>query len=108
MKIPEVTPEQVKRRMDAGEPDLVLLDVRNPNELERARIEGVVHVPMDEVPAALDRLDRDADYVVICHHGQRSLIVCRFLLSRGYLRVANLGGGIDAWWAEVDPSVGRY
>ena len=108
MSLPHVSPRQVKQRLDAGAADLVLLDVREPEELALARIEGAVHVPMDEIPASLERLDRDADYVVVCHHGHRSAMVCNFLLGRGYPRVANLRGGIDAWYREVDPSVGRY
>ena len=108
MPIPEVTPQQVQSRLDAGDAKLVLLDVREPEELALARIEGAVHVPMDEIPASLERLDRDAAYVVVCHHGIRSAMVCSYLLGRGYPRVENLRGGIDAWYHEVDASVGRY
>ena len=107
MPIPQVRPEQVKQRLDAGDEDLVLLDVREVEELALARIEGAIHVPMDEIPASLDRLDRAADYVVVCHHGMRSAMVCNFLSGQGYPRVANLSGGIDAWY-RLDPSVGRY
>jgi len=108
MPLPQVSSEQVKLRLDAGAEDLVLLDVREVEELALARIQGAIHIPMDEIPASLERLDREADYVVVCHHGQRSAMVCSFLLARGYARVANLRGGIDAWYHEVDPSVGSY
>ena len=108
MSNPQVTPEQAKQRLDAGDADLVLLDVREVEELALARIEGATHIPMDEIPASLAQLDRDADYVVVCHHGHRSAMVCSFLLGRGFTRVANLRGGIDAWYHQADPSVGRY
>ena len=108
MTIPQLTPTEVKQRLDDGAKDLVLLDVREVEELALARIADAVHVPMNEVPAALDRLDRDLDWVVVCHHGIRSAMVCNFLRAKGYPRVTNLRGGIDAWYHEVDPSVGRY
>ena len=108
MTIPQLDPRDVKARLDAGADDLVLLDVREPDELTLARIDGVVHVPMNEIPGALDRLDRARDYVVVCHHGIRSSMVCNFLRAKGYPRVSNLRGGIEAWYREVDPSVGHY
>ena len=108
MQVVEVTPVQVHARMDASDPALVLLDVREPEELAIARIDGAIHVPMEEIPAALDQLARERDYVVICHHGIRSAVICRFLTQSGYPRVANLQGGIDAWSVEVDAAIPRY
>lgn len=108
MPMPQISPTDVKRRLDAGGEELVLLDVRRPDELTLARISGAVHVPMDEIPKSLDQLDREADYVVFCHHGIRSALVCNFLRARGFPRVTNLRGGIEAWHTEVDPSIGRY
>lgn len=108
MTVPETTPARVKVRLDAGDPRLVLLDVREPEEIALARLDGALHVPMGDVPSALARLDRERNYVVVCHHGVRSAFVCAFLLARGYLRVENLAGGIDAWSVEVDPAVPRY
>lgn len=108
MPIPQVNPEEVKRRLDADPGALVLLDIRRPDELLLAEVPGAVHVPMNEVPQALDRLERSAEYVVMCHHGIRSTLVCNYLRTRGYPRVSNLRGGIEAWSQEADPTVGRY
>lgn len=108
MTVPQTTPTRVKARLDAGDPRLVLLDVREAEELALARLDGALHVPMGDVPSALAGLERDRDYVVVCHHGHRSALVAAFLLARGYPRVENLAGGIDAWSVEVDARVERY
>lgn len=108
MPLPQALEAQdVKKLLDAGHP-LVLLDVREPEELAIVRIEGAVHIPMGEIPARVHELDPDADLVVYCHHGMRSANVCAFLRQRDFHSVANLSGGIDAWALTVDPTLRRY
>jgi rhodanese-related sulfurtransferase len=86
-----------------------LIDVREPWEFQAAQIEGSVLMPMGDVPArAHQELDPDERLVVVCHHGQRSLNVTVWLRNQGFENVQSLRGGIDAWSAEVDPSVARY
>lgn len=99
--------EHIKSRLDQGE-ELLLLDVREPVERNFCTIDGSVHIPMAEVPRRLDELDRECDIVVFCHHGARSFQVAAYLKTRGFDRVYNLSGGIDAWSLRVDPSVPRY
>jgi rhodanese-related sulfurtransferase len=77
-------------------------------EWEIARIQGAVHVPLRQVPDRTDQLDRSADIVVYCHHGQRSAAAAGFLRQAGFPRVRNLVGGIDAWSRDVDPGIPRY
>ena len=108
MALPQaLNPVEVKKMLDAKKP-LVLLDVRENEELAIVRIEGAIHIPMGDVPGRLHELDPDADMVVLCHHGMRSASVCNFLRQRDFQNVANLSGGIDAWAATVDPSLPRY
>jgi rhodanese-related sulfurtransferase len=85
-----------------------LLDVREPWELERCVIEGSVAIPMGEIPQRVGDLDPGRDWVVVCHHGMRSLQVALFLERNGFQRMHNLRGGIDAWAAQVDPAMPRY
>ncbi len=86
-----------------------LIDVREPWEFQAARIEGSVPMPMGDVPArAHQELDPDERLVVVCHLGQRSLSVTAWLRNEGFENAQSLRGGIDAWAAEVDGSVGRY
>lgn len=86
----------------------LLLDVREPWEVETASVAGATCIPMGEVPGRLGELDPQRPILVMCHHGRRSAQV-GFLLERsGFRDVINLAGGIDAWSDEVDPGVPRY
>lgn len=86
----------------------VLLDVREAWEYEICHLDGSVLMPMHTVPARLAELDRDAEYVVICHHGGRSAQVAMFLERQGFGRTINLAGGVAGWAAQVDPHMPQY
>ena len=101
-----LTPRELAEKMRRGG-DLVLLDVREPWEYERARIWGSRLVPLADLPERLRELDPEAETVVICHHGLRSAHATRFLDHSGFGSVYNLEGGLDAYSA-VDDSVPRY
>lgn len=103
----DISPSDYQQQVAGGEP-LLLLDIREPWELELARLDGAVHIPMGEIPGRLGELDRDRPVVVMCHHGVRSRQVAMFLEQSGFARVLNLAGGIDAWSMEVDPDVASY
>ena len=106
----EITPLQVKQRLDAGE-KLHFIDVREPQEFAIAKIEGAALVPMRSVPGELQHLEARADeapLIVFCHHGVRSLNVVQWLREQGLEACQSLSGGIDAWSLTVDPSVPRY
>lgn len=106
-KVAEIAPQELKRRLDAGEP-LTVLDVREPWECEIARLPGTLHIPLGDVPARLDELDRGVELVVMCKAGGRSRRAAEFLLSHGFSHVANLTGGIDAWARDIDPGLPSY
>lgn len=93
---------------DPARPAPVLLDVREPWEIQTASIGGCVSIPMRDIPARSEELEDDAPIVCICHHGARSASVAGFLEARGFTQVFNLQGGIDAWSRQVDPSVPTY
>jgi rhodanese-related sulfurtransferase len=103
----EISASELKARRDRGEQPLVI-DVREDWELQLARIPDVVHLPMAQVPARMSELARDAETIVMCHAGGRSLRVAHFLANQGFTNVANLTGGIAAWSEEVDATVPRY
>jgi adenylyltransferase/sulfurtransferase len=106
MSIPEISVKDLKRRLDAHDP-LVLVDVREAHEHSAGNIGGTL-IPMGEIPARMDELDRDAEIVVYCRTGNRSARVVEFLQDSGFDKVWNLSGGIRAWSNEIDPSVGRF
>ena len=103
----EISVLELKAMRDRGEQPLVL-DVREEWELQLARIPDVVHVPMNQVPARVAELPREAETIVMCHAGGRSLRVAHFLADQGFTNVANLSGGISAWSEEVDATVPQY
>jgi monothiol glutaredoxin len=84
-----------------------LLDVRTPQEYAIAKIAGAELVTDEAVPKILN-LPKDTPIVVHCHHGMRSLQATGYLKAQGFTNVRNMAGGIDAWSAEIDPSVPRY
>lgn len=102
-----ITPKQFEERRRGGE-DLLLIDVREPEEYELARIEGSLLMPTSRFDEWAPTLDPERETIFICHHGIRSAQVCAFLSRQGFTRIHNLAGGIDRWSLEVDPSVQRY
>jgi len=107
LPIPQITPQQLKARLDAGE-DLFLLDVRELHERDICNIGGEL-IPKDTVAHNLDRIPKDKEIVVYCRSGGRSDWVARELVGRhGYARVSNLAGGMLRWSDDVDPSAQKY
>jgi rhodanese-related sulfurtransferase len=86
----------------------VVVDVREQRELDIAKLDGAMHIPMQTIPARQDELDRGSEIVVVCHHGGRSMQVAMFLERAGFGRVYNLAGGVDAWARQVDNSMATY
>jgi rhodanese-related sulfurtransferase len=104
----EISAGQLKALQKSGD-IFLLLDVREPWELETARIEGAKNIPMGDVPArAHAELDPEAHIVVVCHHGVRSLTVTNWLRQQGFEKVQSMRGGIDGWARTVDPKVPLY
>jgi len=86
----------------------VLLDVREPWEYRIVHLDDSVLVPMRQIPAAVDTLDRDRETIVICHHGVRSRQVALYLERLGFTNVVNLRGGMDAWAKHTDTTLPTY
>jgi rhodanese-related sulfurtransferase len=113
--IKHLTAKHLHSRMNAGDP-IVLLDVREDFErstcaLPKSTNTIDLHIPMGQIPARLDEIRAAAltrPLVVYCHLGQRSMVVARWLIARGFDDVVNLDGGIDAWSEDVDPALPRY
>src|SRR5262245_45712029 len=102
----EITPEELKQRLDAGTgPDL--LEVREVWEAEIGTLPGARLSPMDDLPLRLGELDPDREVVVYCHHGVRAAAVVQWLRAQE-IPAVNLRGGIDAWAGAVDPTLRRY
>ena len=104
--IPQVTPVDLKRRLDAGE-DVFVLDVREPHEYQIVNI-GAPLIPLGDLPNRLGELDANREIVIHCKTGGRSQRAAEFLQKSGFKNVSNLGGGITAWATDIDPKLPKY
>jgi len=101
-----ITPAEAERQVGTGE--LVLVDVRPPEERAIASL-SVTHRTLDgDGRAALDALPKDTRLAFICHHGGRSAQAAEEFRGKGFTAVFNVEGGIDRWAQEVDGSIPRY
>ena len=100
----------VQTKADFG--TALVLDVREAWEVQTASVKAdgfeLQIMPMNTVPARINELSREQPIACLCHHGGRSMQVAAFLAQQGFSHVANIAGGINAWSAQVDPSVPRY
>ena len=105
----EVTCVQVKSRLDAGD-KFIFLDCREPDEHQTVCIDQARLLPMSEIQNRLAELEphSQADVIVHCHHGGRSLRVANWLRQQGFDKAQSMAGGIDQWAIEIDPSLPRY
>jgi sulfur-carrier protein adenylyltransferase/sulfurtransferase len=104
--IPQISPVELKRKLDAGE-DIFVLDVREPHEYQIANL-GAKLIPLGDLPARLGELDRNREIVVHCKSGGRSQKASELLAQNGFTKVVNLTGGITGWSNDVDPTIAKY
>jgi monothiol glutaredoxin len=98
--------KELKAKLDAGE-ELHLFDVRPAQEREIAKIEQSIMLDA-EGEKILEGLPKDAQIVLQCRSGRRSMMVAQHWLAQGYTNLHNLDGGVLAWADEIDPSVQKY
>ena len=94
--------------IDSAKKKPLILDVREQWEYDICHIENSVHIPMGKITSMADDLKSDEIIIVVCHHGIRSRMVAKYLVTKGFKDVINLTGGIDAWSSDVDPAMPKY
>lgn len=103
----EITVTELSKKMAAGE-DLVLIDVREPNEYEICHLPSRL-IPLGEIPKNLAAIPQDKPVIMVCHHGFRSAQAIQYLQQRyGYQNLINLKGGLHAWATQIDPGMPVY
>ncbi len=105
-EVVQLTAAELKAKLDSGE-IAEFVDVRTPDERDKASIAGS-RLLDDAYMQHLSNLDSDTAVAFYCHHGQRSLAAAEHFRDRGFRKLYNLSGGIDAWSSEVDSAVPRY
>jgi len=106
VRIPEISVEELKRRLDAKE-DLFVLDVRETHEYQICNLHGHL-IPLGDLPKRVHELDSSSEIVVHCKSGARSAKAVDFLRKSGFKRISNLKGGILAWADRIDTSLPKY
>jgi len=86
----------------------IIIDVREDFELEISKIDGAIHIPMNQVPKRVEELSPENEYVIMCRTGVRSAQICEFLANQKFQSVANLTGGINQWAKQIDSSLPVY
>lgn len=104
VKVEEVTPAAVKKKLDQGE-SFILVDVRDQHEWDAGHIQGAWLIPLSKLDKRLNELDQSREIVVYCRSGKRSDKAARILLDSGFTNVRNMKGGILSWIDQVDPSL---
>src|SRR5438067_2227488 len=104
--IPEIQPEELKRRLDAKE-NVFILDVREPHEYQICNLGGYL-IPLGDLPKRVNELDSSREIVAHCRSGVRSAKAVDFLRQAGFKKVRNLAGGILAWADKVDTRMPKY
>jgi len=107
--VPEISVVEAKKLLSGVNPPR-LIDVREADEWDIARIPGAELLPLSQWPAiAIAKLtDKSQSLLIQCHHGGRSARAAAWLLQQGFDKAINLAGGIDAWSTQIDSSVPRY
>ena len=104
----EITATELKRRMDAGE-DIQLIDVRQPDEYEFAKIKGAKLIPLGQIVQRINEIDPTRETVIHSKAGGRSAKAIEALQRAGFKgNLSNMRGGITAWSDEVDSKVPKY
>ncbi len=103
----DISAPDLKSRL-TRDPNLLLLDVREPHELQISALPGAANIPLGQLAARLSELDSAREMVVFCKAGTRSARALELLVSAGFRKVKNLQGGINAWAREVDRALPIY
>lgn len=106
-KVSGISATQLQQMLSGGN-EVALVDVREPFEFEIARITNAQLIPLGTIPERLAEIPRTETTVVMCKSGVRSARAIEFLREHGFENLLNLEGGLDAWRAEVDPTLPKY
>ena len=104
----EVTVQEMKRALDDPKLGVTVIDVREPDEYQIARVPGVPLIPLSALPRRFTELDPGRHIYIHCKSGGRSMKALQFLRDRGFKHLKSVKGGIDAWSDEIDHTVPKY
>jgi len=104
----EVAVQDMKAALNQPQLGIQVIDVREPEEYQIARIEGVALYPLSQLAQRFTELDPDQSFYIHCKMGGRSMQALQFLRQQGFKQLKSVRGGIQAWSEEIDPGVPKY
>jgi len=104
----EVTVEEMKKALETPSLGIRVIDVREPDEQQIARIAGVPLFPLSRLPQQFTELDPNQQIYIHCKSGKRSLKALEFLRQQGFKYLKSVKGGIEAWSDQIDHQVPKY
>ncbi len=104
----EVDVQEMKRALDNPDLGIAVVDVREADEFEIAKVEGTTLVPLSQIEQRFTELDANQTIYLHCKAGVRSLKALGFLRKQGFKYLKSVKGGISAWSEEIDPNVPKY
>ena len=99
-----ITIYELNKKIDSGE-KIFLIDVREKKEVSIAKIDCAIHIPMNDIPNYINKLNKQEELIIMCKVGLRSDIVCKYLIENNFKNVRNLVGGIKAWAQYIDKTM---
>ena len=99
----EIDVAELDRAVSAGEVNV--LDVREEWEFRRGHVAGAKLIPVNQIPSRLAEIPADKPLLVICEHGNRSLVATHFLRVKGFPDAKSVSGGTAAWIRSGRPVV---
>ena len=104
MSINEISCIDLKKRLDGGG-EIVIIDVRESDELVISKLDNAIHIPLQDIPVKLASLDKDKEYAVLCRAGVRSAHATQYMIDQGFKHVFNIVGGINQWAIDINPNL---
>jgi rhodanese-related sulfurtransferase len=96
----EITEKELENKL-MGNETINMIDVREVEEVAEGKIPGVLHIPLGLLEFRMHELDKNKEYVIVCHSGGRSSRAVQFLESQGF-QVINMNGGMLAWEGKTE------
>ena len=103
----EISPQELKERLDTAPDKVCLIDVRQPEEFAIGHLAGATLIPLGELSRRVGEIPQGCEVVAYCHHGSRSAKAVGILAMAGR-EASSLRGGTDLWSQLIDPSLPRY
>lgn len=100
-QVPSITGTELQERLAKGD-QLVMIDVREPDEYQEGHIRGARLLPLGSLPERVDEVPKETTLVLVCRSGGRSGQACEYLQRLGYSNLLNLDGGMLAWTGHVE------